>query len=283
MRTQKERAGLLKEVKSKKFANGIVYLLETLDGLPIEVTDTFLPFYTKDAIGKKQNALKSGYLGDRTERWMIGVSVMSGCPVGCKFCATGKLKRCRNLTWEEIVAQVEFIMSKHPIGDLVAKLAAEFKINYTRMGEPFLNIENVMKAVSYLDNAWDSPRPLSVGFPGTHHYISTIGIEGSDFSWIKGDITLQLSVHSFDEEQRDWLIPFPRKMSLKGMGQIRTKSNLKTTINMTMARPEDFDIARLKEWFDPEFFFVKISPINENDISKENELGAGVISQTNLV
>lgn len=283
MRTQKERAGLLKEVKSKKFANGVVYLLETLDGLPIEVTDTFLPFYTKDAIKEKQNALKSGYLGDRTERWMIGVSVMSGCPVGCKFCATGKLKRCRNLTWEEIVSQAEFVVNKHRDGYYMAKAAMEFKINYTRMGEPFLNIENVMKSVSYLDHSYDSPRPVCDGVSGTHHYISTIGIEGSDFLWIKDNITLQLSVHSFDEKQRDWLIPFPHKMTLKEMGQIRTKSNLKTTINMTMARPEDFDINRLKEWFDPEFFFVKISPINENDISKENELGAGVISQINLV
>jgi 23S rRNA (adenine2503-C2)-methyltransferase len=165
----------------------------------------------------------------------------------------------------------------------MAKEALEFKINYTRMGEPFLNIENVMKAVSCLDHSYDSPCPLCVGVPGTHHYISTIGINGSDFSWIKDNITLQLSVHSFDEKQRDWLIPFPHKMSLKDMGQIRTKSKLKTTINMTMARQEDFDIDRLKEWFDPEFFFVKISPINENDISRENELGAGVIRQINLV
>ena len=65
---------MLKEIKNRKFANGVVYAMETYDGYPIEVTDTFLPFYTKDAIGKKQNKLANYELGSRKERWMIGVS-----------------------------------------------------------------------------------------------------------------------------------------------------------------------------------------------------------------
>ena len=283
MKTIDEMVSMLKEVKHRTFSNGTVYLLHTNDGLPVEVTDTFLPFYTKDAIGKKQNVLESYDVGDRTDRWMIGVSVMSGCPVGCKFCATAKLKKCRNLTWEEIIAQIEFIIRKHHNGRYTAMIAKEFKINYTRMGEPFLNIDNVRKAIDYIDNSFSSPRPITTGSNGTHHYISTIGIKDSDFSWIKNNITLQLSVHSFDEKQRDWLIPYPHKMTLESMGQIRTKSKLKTTINMTMARKEDFDIELLKKWFDPEFFFVKISPINENSVSKSNGLGKGIISQLNLM
>lgn len=98
----------MRNVCSKNFANGIVYALETEDGYPIETTDTFLPFYTKDAVGRKQNKLDSADFGDRSERWMIGVSTMSGCPVKCKFCAA-KLPKWRKLTAEEIVAQVEFI------------------------------------------------------------------------------------------------------------------------------------------------------------------------------
>ena len=47
----------MKEIKKKTFSNGTVYLLETDDGYPVEVTDTFLPYYTKDAIGRKQNKL----------------------------------------------------------------------------------------------------------------------------------------------------------------------------------------------------------------------------------
>lgn len=276
---------IMKEICRREFANGIVYALQTTDGLPIEVTDTFLPFYTKDAVGRKQNALMDENLGSRKERWMIGVSTMSGCPVKCKFCATSKLKKCRNLTATEINQQIVFVLEKN--GKLKTEIdskgemiispidSEEFKINYTRMGEPFLNFEHVKEAITFFD---DMMRGTKV-----HHYLSTIGIKGSDFSWIKDNITLQFSVHSFDEDYRNWLIPYPHKMSLKEMGQVRTKSNLKTTINLTMARPEDFDIELLKKWFDPEHFFIKISPINENEVSKANEMGAGIIEQVNLI
>jgi 23S rRNA (adenine2503-C2)-methyltransferase len=126
----------MKIKKSKKFANGKVYALVLEDGKLIEVTDTYLPFYTKDAIGRKQNMLTDTDLGNRSERWMVGVSTQSGCPVGCKFCATGQMKGWRNLTTQEIVDQVEFIINKNPEYDPI--YAKEFKINYTRMGEPFL-------------------------------------------------------------------------------------------------------------------------------------------------
>lgn len=263
----------LKEIKKKEFANGTVYMFETYDGYPIEVTDTFLPYYTKDAIGNQQNKLKSYDLGSRKDRWMIGVSVMSGCPVGCKFCATGKLKKVRNLHPEEIFEQVLFMIEKHP--EIYPDESKEFKINYTRMGEPFLNIDNVRKAMMEIDSYLYETN--------VHHYISTIGIKGADYSWIKDNITLQFSVHSFDEEYRNWLIPFKNKIVLEEMGKVRTKSNLKTTLNLTMARKEDFDIVKMKEYFPKEDFFVKISPINENDISEKNDMGSGIIKQQNLI
>lgn len=256
---------------SKKFANGCVYLFNTDDGYPLEVTDTFLPYYTKNAIGNHQNALTGVDLGSRKDRWMVGVSTMSGCPVGCKFCATGKLKRCRNLTTDEIVQQVQEIWDRN-LGWWVDG-AKEFKINYTRMGEPFLNIDNVKGAI----------RHLSEYNPKIHHYVSTIGVKGSDFSWIKGNVSLQFSIHSFDENYRNWLIPFKNKMTLEEIGKVRTKSNLKTTLNLTLTRPEDFDINELKRHFDPEHFFIKLSPINPNDMSTKNGMKDGVIHQQNMI
>jgi adenine C2-methylase RlmN of 23S rRNA A2503 and tRNA A37 len=83
----------MKEIAKKEFYNGIVYALESNNGYPIEVTDTFLPYYTKDAICEHQNNLHDYSVGDRKERWMIGVSCMSGCPVRCKFCANRKVKK----------------------------------------------------------------------------------------------------------------------------------------------------------------------------------------------
>lgn len=263
----------MKEKAYREFANGKVYLLETDDGYPVETTDTFLPFYTKDCINEHTNELKSGVVGTRQERWMIGVSCMSGCPVHCEFCATGKLKRWRNLTGQEIFEQVKFILENNP--DARPIDSKEFKINYTRMGEPFLNIENVREAIKLVDEYLPGVR--------VHHYISTIGIVGSDFSWIKSNITLQLSLHSLDEDRRHKLIPIGNLMTIEQLGKIRTDSDLKTTLNMTLVDTADFDINKLKKYFDPEYFFVKLSPINENDVSIANNMGSGVIKQENMI
>ena len=262
---------MLTEVKHRNFTNGSVYALMTEDGFPVEVTDTFLPSYTKEASKLKTNKLVSCDIGNRTERWMIGVSCMSGCPVRCKFCATGKLKKWRKLTADEIVEQVKFIIGKNPDNDFGA--ATEHKINYTRMGEPFLNIEAVKEAI----------RKIEALYPKTHHYVSTIGIKGADFSWIKGNITLQVSLHSLDEERRNDLIPMGVKMSINELGAIRTNSALKTTLNMTLVDQLDFDIKKLKAAFDPTKFFIKLSPINENEISIANNMGPGIIKTENLI
>ncbi len=260
----------MKIERSKDFSNGSVFSIKLDDGMLIETTSTYLPFYTRDAIGRHQNFLETDDLGSRSERWMIGVSVMSGCPVGCKFCATGTMKRSRNLTAQEIVDQVEFMIERDGFDP---KNSKEFKINYTRMGEPFLNIENVKEAIQI----------ISAKYPNTHHYVSTVGIKGSDYSWIKGNITLQLSIHSFDDDARHWLIPYRRTASMEELSKIRTESNLKTTINLTLVDQSDFDIDGLKRYFPKEHFFVKISPINPNDVSESNNLGKGIIEGVNLV
>jgi len=261
----------MKLIAKREFKNGIVYCLKLNDGALIETTDTFLPLYTKDAIGRKQNFLQDYEVGNRSERWMIGISTMSGCPVGCKFCATGQMKKWRNLTSKEIVEQVEFIVNNNP--DYNPLNSKEFKINYTRMGEPFLNIENVKTAI----------RVINEKYPNAHHYISTIGIKNSDFSFIKDNITLQLSLHSMKEDRRNALIPFKGKLSIEELGKIRTNSNLKTTLNCTLVSEEDWDVEMLSKYFDKNYFFIKLSPINPNVISENNNMGLGIIEGLNLV
>ena len=180
------------------------------------------------------------------------------------------MKKYRNLTAFEIVQQVEFAISQSECNPADAK---EFKINYTRMGEPFLNIEAVKEAI----------RIITKRYPNTHHYVSTIGIQGSDFSFVKGNVTLQISLHSFDEAKRNWLIPYPKKMTIEELGQIRTESDLKTTINLTLVDESDFDAEKLKQYFDKDYFFVKLSPINPNNISDKNNLGKGIVEGINLI
>lgn len=263
---------MIKLIRKREFANGIVYAIETEDGYPIEVTSTYLPFYTKECINGHTNELTSGYLGDYNERYMIGVSVASGCPVRCKFCATGQLKKYRNLTAEEILEQVNFVINENKKNGFDPSNSKEFKINYTRMGEYSYNKIEIQKAIQMIDEL----------MPFTHHFVSTIGIKGDNFDWIKDNITLQISVHSLDEEYRNWLIPIKNKMTLKELGQIRTNSGQKTTINLTLTNKEQLDVKRLKKYFDPQYFFIKLSPLNENLISDKNEI-EGTIKVENLI
>ena len=61
---------MLKEVTSREFTNGKVYMLQTEDGYPLEVTDTFLPFYTKNCINEHTNELHDNIVGTReTDGW----------------------------------------------------------------------------------------------------------------------------------------------------------------------------------------------------------------------
>ena len=261
---------MLTILKTREFANGKVHALALPDGFKIETTDTFLPEYTRHAING-DNRLKDSCLGDRSERWMIGVSVMSGCPVHCRFCATGNMPGWRNLDRDEITDQIRFVLSQN-IG-MDPEDSREFKINYTRMGEPFLNLEAVRLAM----------RDISNLYPSTHHYVSTIGLKDADYSWIGGNVTLQISLHAMSEERRNWLIPYGRKASISDLGKIRTRSRQKTTINLTLVEDSDFDMAVLKEHFDPAHFFIKLSPINKNAVSNANGLGDGAITTTNLI
>ena len=102
--------------------------------------------------------------------------------------------------------------------------------------------------------------------------LKLIFIKGSDFSWIKGNTTLQISLHSLDEKRRDELIPFKNKMTIEELGQIRTNSNLKTTVNLTLVDTEDFDIEKLYKYFDPKYFFTSWTTCTDRFVLPSNML-----------
>ena len=72
-------------------------------------------------------------------------------------------------------------------------------------------------------------------------------------------------------------------MTIAELGRVRTKSNLKTTLNLTLVDEVDFEIEKIKKNFDKDKFFIKISPINPNTTSEKNGLGRGIVEGMNLI
>lgn len=135
----------------------------------------------------------------------VCVSSQVGCPLGCSFCATGKMGFKRNLGAWEIVEQILFF----------ARRLKKFKEKITNvvfmgMGEPFLNYENVMEAIRILNDRG--------GFNlGARHFsISTAGIteDIEKLSEDKLQVNLAISLHAPDDELRSELMPVNKKYPL---------------------------------------------------------------------
>lgn len=198
-----------------------------------------------------------------TDRTVICCSTQSGCPVGCKFCGTGR-KFIRNLTALEIVEQIKHALNDHSIDtDSVKKL----QFMFMSMGEPLLNMAEVNSAVRFLADR----------YPNADLLISTMGPDSNEQSWRNlldhsidiPKIGLQFSIHESTDEARNALIPFTKKLSL---AQISDKGLLWATL--TGRKPffnycahkdnsSDADADRLLALFPPNVWECTISVICE--------------------
>jgi 23S rRNA (adenine2503-C2)-methyltransferase len=139
------------------------------------------------------------------DRNTVCVSSQCGCPLGCVFCATGKLGFKRNLKAGEIVEQVLFF----------AKLLKERSEKVTNvvfmgMGEPFLNYDNVLSAIKILNDK----DGFNLGI--RHISVSTGGIvEGiKKLSQENLQVNLAISLHAPTNELRSRLMPINKKYNL---------------------------------------------------------------------
>ena len=82
------------------------------------------------------------------ERTVICCSVMSGCPVGCVFCGTGK-RFVRNLDYQEIEEQIQYILEKEGIESYISDIK-KFQIMFMSMGENMLNWEKVKTDIIHI-------------------------------------------------------------------------------------------------------------------------------------
>jgi 23S rRNA (adenine2503-C2)-methyltransferase len=148
---------------------------------------------------------------DFYERTVICCSVMSGCPVGCTFCGTGS-KFVRNLKAEEIVHQIELVLTDKKLIDDINEKCKKLQFMFMSMGEPMLNWNEVEKAIRILNNKFNNAQLL----------LSTIGCDNDEvFSKVISlskeinKIGLQFSIHKSNDEERNKLIPFIKKMNLE--------------------------------------------------------------------
>ena len=276
----------MKELNTKQFTNGFVSVLELDDGKLIETTSTCLPGQTEIRnTGRQDNKVDANAFSIENwkEKWTVGISTQSGCPIKCKFCAVNKLtdkQGWRNLSTQEILDQVDYAVAKAQEinGGLDPNDSDIFRVLFTRMGEPSLNIGCVVTAVMRLKEK----------YPKARIQISTIGISRSGelvraltaLEAIFGNdwLELQFSVHSTNDKFRKWL-QCNSVMDNEKIGKLATtwynaskNRPWKATLNFALAKDTPFVVEDLKKQFDPKTVFCKISPINENPVSDENSL-----------
>ena len=139
-------------------------------------------------------------------RRTVCVSCMSGCPVGCVFCATGQGGFDRNLSCGEILEQIYAIDKR--CRDTDAKGISN--IVFMGMGEPLLNLDNVIKSCQILQDE----QGLNIG--GRRITISTAGvISGIQRLLELGcNYRLAVSLHAPEQTLREKLIPVAARWRL---------------------------------------------------------------------
>ncbi len=135
----------------------------------------------------------------------VCVSCMIGCPLGCKFCATGKMRFVGNLNAQEIVDQV-----LHFARILKKQKQSITNIVFMGMGEPLLNFEQVLGAIKIFND------PEFMGFGIRRITISTSGITPKIYELIKLGYKgrLALSLHAPDQKLRETIMPIAKKYLL---------------------------------------------------------------------
>ena len=135
--------------------------------------------------------IEAAYIPDE-DRATLCVSSQVGCKMGCLFCMTGKQGFQSNLTSGEILNQVYSLPEKEKLTNIV----------YMGMGEPFDNLEEVLKSLEILTAEWGaamSPRRITV---------STIGIIPAMKEFLeKSECHLAISLHTPFDDARKKLMP----------------------------------------------------------------------------
>jgi 23S rRNA (adenine2503-C2)-methyltransferase len=212
-----------------------------------------------------------GVLIPAEKRMTACISSQVGCSLECKFCATGRLKRERNLGADEIYDEVVYIQ-KQTLEKYNTPLT---NIVYMGMGEPLLNYNNVMESINKITS------PEGLNFAAQRITVSTAGI----VKMIKklGDdnvrFNLALSLHAATDEKRNKIMNINETNKLEDVAEalkyFYSKTQTKVTYEYIVFK--DFndsmgDAYKLAE-------FCKIVPCKVNLI-EYNPIDKGEFQQT---
>lgn len=236
-----------------------VYVGETESGKTIEFVESLQPPLPLD------------------KKWVLIVSTLDGCPAACKFCDAGDHYKGK-LSKDDIFDQIDYMVLRR-FPDRTIK-SEKFKIQFARMGEPALNpaVLDVLREL-----------PLRYNAPGLLPSLSTIAPKGCE-SFLESAIQIknelypnsfqmQFSIHSTDEAQRNELMPI-KKLSFKDMAMYGDKfisaNNRKVTLNFAYTKQNIVEPKTLLEFFNPDNYLIKITPLNPTVKANQNGLECGL-------
>ncbi|EDP98060.1 23S rRNA (adenine(2503)-C(2))-methyltransferase RlmN [Kordia algicida OT-1] len=168
----------------------------------------------KNAVRLHDGLVVESVLIPTSTRTTACVSSQVGCSLDCKFCATARLKRMRNLNPDEIYDQVVAIDREsrlyhgRPLSNIV----------FMGMGEPLMNYNNVLKAIEKItseEGLGMSPKRITVSTSGVPKMIKKMADDEVKFK-------LAVSLHSAIDEVRTEIMPFNEHFPLKDLKEALT-------------------------------------------------------------
>ena len=176
------------------------------------------------------NLICEGVLIPQKDRFTACISSQVGCSLSCQFCATGTMKRARNLLSSEIFDQVVLIMEecKKIYGKKLTNIV------YMGMGEPFLNYQNVIKSINYITNK------DGLNFSKKRITLSTVGISKmiEKFALEDTGVHLAISLHAANNTKRNKIMSINETNNLEllqnSLRYYFMKTNQKVTYEYVM-------------------------------------------------
>jgi 23S rRNA (adenine2503-C2)-methyltransferase len=225
----------------------------------------------KNAFKLFDDKIVEGVLIPSTTRMTACISSQVGCSLTCKFCATGRLERLRNLNADEIYDQVVLIKNQ-----------AEEKYNtpltnivYMGMGEPLLNYKNVMDSILKITSPEGlnmSPQRITLSTAGVAKMIKKLGDDGAKFN-------LALSLHAANDEKRNYIMPINETNTLEALAEalkyFYEKTSTRVTYEYIVFKDFNDSLQDAKELAD----FCKHIPCKVN-IIEYNPIDEGEFQQT---